>query len=108
MKILDLISRFLYLQVHVCKEGTAAEYGMLAKDDIEEGEVLFIVPRSALLHPGTTKISTLLEKGDCQYKSTSTKTHFCTNDTSLSSSPPREVLCGELVWLGSPAAGSAV
>lgn len=46
------------------KEGTVAEYGMLAADNIEEGEVLFTVPRSALLHQETTKLSALLEKGD--------------------------------------------
>uniref|UniRef100_A0A3Q3MP08 N-lysine methyltransferase SETD6 n=1 Tax=Mastacembelus armatus TaxID=205130 RepID=A0A3Q3MP08_9TELE len=51
-------------KVYVSKEGTVAEYGMLAKDNIEEGEVLFTIPRSALLHQGTTKVSTLLEKGD--------------------------------------------
>lgn len=54
----------LSLQVYVSKEGTAAEYGMLAKDNIEEGEVLFTIPRSALLHQGTTKVSALLERGD--------------------------------------------
>lgn len=48
----------------VSKEGTVADYGMLAKEDIEEGEVLFTIPRSALLHQGTTKVSALLEKGD--------------------------------------------
>uniref|UniRef100_A0A8C5H6Q0 N-lysine methyltransferase SETD6 n=1 Tax=Gouania willdenowi TaxID=441366 RepID=A0A8C5H6Q0_GOUWI len=40
---------------------TVAGYGMLAKDHIPEGELLFTVPRSALLHQGTTKISALLE-----------------------------------------------
>lgn len=56
----------------VSKEGTVAEYGMLATDDIEEGEVLFTVPRAALLHPGTSEVSGLLEKGDnsCNYPST--------------------------------------
>ncbi|XP_060892899.1 N-lysine methyltransferase setd6 isoform X2 [Labrus mixtus] len=49
-------------KVCVSKEGTVAEYGMLARDDIEEGEVLFTIPRSALLHQGTTKVSVLLEK----------------------------------------------
>lgn len=49
------------------EEGTVAEYGMLAKDDIEEGEVLFTIPRSALLHQGTTKVSALLEKGVKNY-----------------------------------------
>lgn len=46
------------------KEGTVAEYGMLAKDNIEEGEVLFTIPRSAVLHQETTKVSAMLEKGD--------------------------------------------
>ncbi|KAL7401609.1 hypothetical protein ABVT39_001964 [Epinephelus coioides] len=49
-------------KVYVSKEGTVADYGMLAKDDIEEGEVLFTIPRSALLHQETTKVSALLEK----------------------------------------------
>lgn len=40
-----------------------AEYGMLAEDDIEEGEVLFTIPRSALLHQGSTGVSALLEEG---------------------------------------------
>lgn len=56
----------------MCKEGTVAEYGMLAKDDIEEGDVLFTIPRSALLHHGTSKVSALLEKGTClHYKDVS-------------------------------------
>ncbi|XP_049431037.1 N-lysine methyltransferase setd6 [Epinephelus fuscoguttatus] len=49
-------------KVCVSKEGTVADYGMLAKDNIEEGEVLFTIPRSALLHQETTKVSALLEK----------------------------------------------
>lgn len=51
-------------KVKVSKEGTVAEYGMLATDDIEEGEVLFTIPRAALLHQGTSEVSSLLEKGD--------------------------------------------
>lgn len=51
-------------QVTVRKEGTVAEYGMLATDDIEAGEVLFTIPRAALLHPGTSEVSHLLDKGD--------------------------------------------
>ncbi|KAK5867827.1 hypothetical protein PBY51_012287 [Eleginops maclovinus] len=49
-------------KVCVSKEGTVAEYGMLAKDNIEEGEVLFTIPRSALLHQQTTMVSAVLEK----------------------------------------------
>ena len=45
------------------RKGTQADYGMLAKEDIEEGEVLFIIPRSVLLHHGTSKVSAVLEQG---------------------------------------------
>ncbi|XP_026220395.1 N-lysine methyltransferase setd6 [Anabas testudineus] len=58
-------------KVYVCKGGTVAEYGMLAKDNIEEGEVLFIIPRSALLHQGTTKVSALLDKEKSSLESSS-------------------------------------
>ncbi|TKS73075.1 N-lysine methyltransferase setd6 [Collichthys lucidus] len=58
----DRVHLVLSSKVCVSKEGTVADYGMLAKDDIDEGEVLFTIPRSALLHQGTTKISALLEK----------------------------------------------
>lgn len=51
-------------QVKVTKDGTVSEYGMLATDDIEEGEVLFTIPRAALLHQGTSEVSDLLDKGD--------------------------------------------
>ncbi|XP_056138544.1 N-lysine methyltransferase setd6 isoform X2 [Lampris incognitus] len=49
-------------KVYVSKEGTVAEYGMLAREDIKKGEVLFTIPRAVLLHQGTTKVSALLEK----------------------------------------------
>lgn len=49
--------------MYLSKEGTAAEYGMLAKEDIEEGHVLFTIPRDALLHQGTTKVKKVLEEG---------------------------------------------
>lgn len=58
----DKVCLVLNSKVYVSKEGTVAEYGMLARDNIEEGEVLFTIPRSALLHHGTTKVSALLEK----------------------------------------------
>lgn len=94
--------------MYVCKEGTVAEYGMLAKDNIEEGEVLFTIPRSALLHPGTTKVSTLLEKGEYHYKDMFSQLKLRKLHHSVSLSSTREILCGELVWLGFPAAGPAV
>ncbi|CAG5958471.1 unnamed protein product [Menidia menidia] len=58
----DRVGLVLSNKVCLSKEGTVADYGMLATDDIEEGEVLFTIPRAALLHQGTTKVSSLLEK----------------------------------------------
>ncbi|KAF3854436.1 hypothetical protein F7725_022491 [Dissostichus mawsoni] len=58
-------------KVCVSKEGTVAEYGMLAKDNIEEGEVLFTIPRSAVLHQETTKVSAVLEKEKSSLESSS-------------------------------------
>ncbi|CAN9499476.1 unnamed protein product [Ophioblennius macclurei] len=58
----DRVGLVLSKKVCVSKEGTVAEYGMLALDSIQEGEVLFTIPRSALLHQGTTKVSDVLEK----------------------------------------------
>ena len=54
-------------QVTVRREGSCAQYGMLAVDNIGEGEVLFQIPRNMLLHPGTTAIQTLLEEGKSIY-----------------------------------------
>uniref|UniRef100_A0A665V2F2 N-lysine methyltransferase SETD6 n=1 Tax=Echeneis naucrates TaxID=173247 RepID=A0A665V2F2_ECHNA len=67
----DSVGLILSDKVYVSKEGTVAEYGMLAKDNIEEGEVLFTIPRSALLHQGTTKVSALLEKEKSSLESSS-------------------------------------
>ncbi|XP_030636636.1 N-lysine methyltransferase setd6 [Chanos chanos] len=55
----------LTLSSKVClsKQGTVADYGMLAKDDIEEGDVLFSIPREALLHQGTSRVQTVLKEG---------------------------------------------
>ncbi|XP_057692396.1 N-lysine methyltransferase setd6 [Corythoichthys intestinalis] len=58
-------------KVRVSKEGTVAEYGMLAQDDIEVGEVLFTIPRAVLLHQGTTSVSALLEKERVSLESSS-------------------------------------
>ncbi|XP_044050085.1 N-lysine methyltransferase setd6 isoform X2 [Siniperca chuatsi] len=44
---------------------------MLAKDNLEEGEVIFTIPRSALLHQGTTRVSALLEKERSSLESSS-------------------------------------
>ncbi|XP_061630267.1 N-lysine methyltransferase setd6 isoform X1 [Phyllopteryx taeniolatus] len=57
----DSVGLVLSTKVRLSKEGTVADYGMLAQDDIEEGTVLFTIPRSALLHQGTTHVSALLE-----------------------------------------------
>ncbi|KAM8750479.1 N-lysine methyltransferase setd6 [Acanthopagrus schlegelii] len=67
----DRVHLVLSSKVYVSKEGTVAEYGMLAKDNIEEGEVLFTIPRSALLHQGTSKLSALLDKEGSSLESSS-------------------------------------
>ncbi|KAG9271951.1 N-lysine methyltransferase SETD6 [Astyanax mexicanus] len=59
----DKVNLTLSNKVYLSKEGTVAEYGMLAKDDIEEGHVLFSIPRQALLHQGTSKTKKVLEEG---------------------------------------------
>ncbi|XP_053282966.1 N-lysine methyltransferase setd6 [Pleuronectes platessa] len=67
----NTVNLVLSEKVYLSKEGTVAEYGMLAKEDIEEGELLFTIPRSALLHQGTTKVSALLEKEKSSLESSS-------------------------------------
>ncbi|XP_016117050.1 N-lysine methyltransferase setd6 [Sinocyclocheilus grahami] len=58
-------------KVYLSKEGTVAEYGMLAKEDIEEGHVLFSIPREVLLHQATTKVKKVLEEGKKSLESAS-------------------------------------
>uniref|UniRef100_A0A8B9HMP7 SET domain containing 6, protein lysine methyltransferase n=1 Tax=Astyanax mexicanus TaxID=7994 RepID=A0A8B9HMP7_ASTMX len=53
----DKVNLTLSNKVYLSKEGTVAEYGMLAKDDIEEGHVLFSIPRQALLFVGSESLS---------------------------------------------------
>lgn len=43
-----------------------AGYGMLAADELEAGEVLFTIPRTALLSQHTTSIHALLQEGECK------------------------------------------
>lgn len=58
----DQVGLELSSKVYLNHEGTVAEYGMLAKDDIEEGEVLFTVPRVAILDQGSSKVADVLYK----------------------------------------------
>lgn len=67
----DRVGITLSSKVYVSKEGTVYEYGMLAKEDVEEGEVIFTIPRSALLNQGTTKISAVLEEAKVSLENTS-------------------------------------
>ena len=57
----------MFLQVTVGREGSCAQYGMVAINDIPEGEVLFEIQRNMLLHPGTTAIKELLEERKLLY-----------------------------------------
>lgn len=43
-----------------------AGYGMLAAEELEAGEVLFTIPRTALLSQHTTSIHALLQEGECK------------------------------------------
>ncbi|XP_036044665.1 N-lysine methyltransferase SETD6 isoform X2 [Onychomys torridus] len=49
-------------KVAVSRQGTVAGYGMVARESVQPGELLFAVPRSALLSPDTCSISGLLER----------------------------------------------
>ncbi|TRY54544.1 hypothetical protein DNTS_033408 [Danionella cerebrum] len=59
----DSVKLTLSDKVYLSKSGTVAEYGMLAKENIEEGHELFSIPRGALLHQGTTKVKKVLDEG---------------------------------------------
>jgi SET domain-containing protein 6 len=48
----------------VKREGSCAQYGMMATEDIHEGEVLFQIPRSCLISPDTCAISDCIKKGN--------------------------------------------
>lgn len=50
-------------KVAVSRQGTVAGYGMVARESVQPGELLFAVPRSALLSPHTCSIRGLLERG---------------------------------------------
>ncbi|KAJ8336618.1 hypothetical protein SKAU_G00378380 [Synaphobranchus kaupii] len=58
-------------KAYLSKEGTVAAYGMLASGDIEEGEVIFSIPRTALLFQSTTKVKAVLEEGKASLESAS-------------------------------------
>ena len=46
------------------KQGSCSNYGMVAVDDITEGEKLFSIPREVLLHPENCSISSVLKEGE--------------------------------------------
>lgn len=45
------------------RKGTVAGYGMVARETVQPGELLFAVPRAALLSQHTCSISSLLQRG---------------------------------------------
>ncbi|XP_074769206.1 N-lysine methyltransferase SETD6 isoform X3 [Athene noctua] len=49
-------------KVRLSREGAVAGYGLLAAAELEEGEVLFSVPRSAVLSQHTSSIQALLQE----------------------------------------------
>lgn len=86
---------------------------MLAKDDIEEGEVLFTVPRVAILDQGSSKVADVLYKGNCSgllLSVTCTVFLFCFGSFwyNFFPFPLREDNPGGCIKLGSFAPGSAL
>lgn len=49
-------------KVFISKQGISHNYGMLASADIERGEILFEIPRAAVLNPHSCSISDILEQ----------------------------------------------
>ncbi|DAA20119.1 N-lysine methyltransferase SETD6 [Bos taurus] len=49
-------------KVAVSRQGTVAGYGMVARESVQPGELLFAVPRAALLSQHTCSISGVLER----------------------------------------------
>ncbi|XP_010329679.2 N-lysine methyltransferase SETD6 isoform X2 [Saimiri boliviensis] len=49
-------------RVEVSRQGTVAGYGMVARESVQAGELLFVVPRAAILSPHTCSIGGLLER----------------------------------------------
>nr|XP_045238987.1 N-lysine methyltransferase SETD6 isoform X11 [Macaca fascicularis] len=49
-------------KVAVSRQGTVAGYGMVARESVQAGELLFVVPRAALLSQHTCSIGGLLER----------------------------------------------
>uniref|UniRef100_A0A8C5QI96 N-lysine methyltransferase SETD6 n=1 Tax=Leptobrachium leishanense TaxID=445787 RepID=A0A8C5QI96_9ANUR len=49
-------------KVAITSDGSVAQYGLIARDHLMDGEVLFSVPRSALLSQDTSRIQDLLDR----------------------------------------------
>ncbi|XP_035137629.1 N-lysine methyltransferase SETD6 isoform X3 [Callithrix jacchus] len=49
-------------KVEVSRQGTVAGYGMVARESVQAGELLFVVPRAAILSQYTCSIGGLLER----------------------------------------------
>ena len=51
-----------YHQVTVREQGSCHRFGMIALEDLDEGETVFKIPRNILLEPNTSSLSeTVLE-----------------------------------------------
>ncbi|XP_063168866.1 N-lysine methyltransferase SETD6 [Candoia aspera] len=61
----------LSAKVCVSREGTVADYGLMAREDLGAGEVVFTIPRSLLLSQHTSPLSSLLEKEKASLQSAS-------------------------------------
>jgi len=61
--MLLVVTGYLLVQVCVSKEGSCAQYGMIALSPISTGETLFEISRSLLLTHETSAVSELLDRG---------------------------------------------
>jgi SET domain-containing protein 6 len=47
----------------ITREGSCAQFGMVAIADIKESECLFEVPRQCLLMPETSRVADIVKEG---------------------------------------------
>ena len=52
------------IQVRVGRDGSCAQYGMVAVEDVTAGECLFEIPRNLLLSPETSKMADIIRQGE--------------------------------------------
>ncbi|XP_043293779.1 N-lysine methyltransferase SETD6 isoform X2 [Cervus elaphus] len=92
-------------KVAVSRQGTVAGYGMVARESVQPGELLFAVPRAALLSQHTCSISGVLERGG--HADRGGETPSWARGVSNLRVSPRARRAAEPVGLGAATAGAA-